>query len=219
MGWLYTRDRDLKKAGEWMEYAVKTAPESLKVRTSIASWLLEQGRASEARAHLDVAAKLDPKSVDVRRLLGLTARELKDFAAAEQVFQALSEVSPGDAWARNQWAVVLAEQPDDAKKRRALELAELSVRQDPKAVDGLTTLGTVYHRIKRLDDAERVLRAVVASGKGDSDAAYMLALVRSDRGHPEGSAALVRTALSAPGLFVFRNDAQQWLDRQPSTAK
>ncbi len=31
MGWLYTRDRDLKKAGEWMDYAVKLAPESVSV--------------------------------------------------------------------------------------------------------------------------------------------------------------------------------------------
>ena len=120
---------------------------------------------------------------------------------------------------RNQLALVLAEQADDAKRRRALELAELSVRQDPNAVDALTTLGTVYYRIKRLDDAAKVLQAVIASGKGNSDAAYVLALVRSDQGHPENAAALLKTALAAPGLFVFRNDAQQWLDRLSTKAK
>ncbi len=118
MGWLYTRDRNLKKAGEWMEYAVKVAPDSPRVRLAVASWLLEQGRATEAQAHVEAAAKLEPKSNDVRRMLGLTARERKDFAAAEQVFQALAQESPGDSWVRNQLALVLAEQPDDAKRRR-----------------------------------------------------------------------------------------------------
>jgi tetratricopeptide (TPR) repeat protein len=219
MGWLYTRDRDLKKAGEWMDYAVKLAPESVRVRMGVASWLLEQGRADEARAHAEAAARIDPKSSEVRRMLGLSARERKDFASAEQVFQALALESPGDAWVRNQLALALAEQDDDAKRRRALELAELSVRQNPNAVDALTTLGTVYYRIRRLDDAAKVLQAVIASGTGNSDAAYVLARVRSDQGHPESARTLLRTALSAPGLFVFRNDAQQWLDRFPTPAK
>ncbi len=135
MGWLYTRERDLKKAAEWMKYAVKIDPDSVRVRLGVASWLLEQGRADEAQAHVEAAAKIDPKSSEVRRMLGLAARERKDFAAAEHVFQALAQESPGDAWVRNQLALVLVEQPDDATRRRALELAELSVRQDPNAVE------------------------------------------------------------------------------------
>jgi tetratricopeptide (TPR) repeat protein len=221
MGWLYTRDRDrdLKKGGEWMEYAVKLAPESVKARIGIASWLLEQGRADEAKAHVEAAAKLDPKSNEVRRLIGLAARQRKDYAAAEQVLQALTQESPGDAGVRNQLAMVLAEQADDAKRRRAIELAELSVRQDPNSADALTTLGIVYYRNKRLDDAFKVLQSVFASGRGNSDGAYVLALVLSDKGHPENVAALLKSALEAQGLFVFRNDAQQWLDRLSAKAK
>ena len=114
---------------------------------------------------------------------------------------------------RNQLALVLAEQADDAKRRRALELAELSVRQNPKDADALATLGTVYYRLNRLDEAEKVLQAVVNSGKGNSDAAYILARVKADRGHPDTAPPLLKMALSAPGLFIFRKDAQQWLDR------
>jgi tetratricopeptide (TPR) repeat protein len=224
MGWLFTRDRDLKKAREWMDYAVKTAPESLPVRMGMAAWLLEQGRADEAQTHVEAAAKLDPKSKEVQRMLGLSARERKDYARAEEIFQALAQESPGDDWLRNQLALVLVEQADPAKQRRALELAELSVRQNPNAVDALITLGTVYYRLKRLDDAEKVLQSVFNSGKANSDAAYFLALVKADRGQAESAPALLKTALAAPGLFIFRTDAQQWLDRlttatQPQGAK
>ncbi len=77
--------------------------------------------------------------------MGLAARQRKDYAAAEQVLQALTQESPGDAAVRNQLAMALAEQADDAKRRRAIELAELSVRQDPKSADALVTLGIVYY--------------------------------------------------------------------------
>jgi tetratricopeptide (TPR) repeat protein len=219
MGWLYTRDRNYGKAQEWMDYVVKIAPDALRVRTAVASWLLEQGRGHEAQTQVEAAAKLDAKSNEVKWLLGLAARAWKDFSRSEEIFQALALESPGDAWLRNQLALMLVEQADGAKKRKALELAELSVRQNPNAADALATLGTVYFRLNRLDDAEKVLRAVVASGKGNSDAAYMLARVQADQGHLENAPSLLRTALAAPGLFIFRKDAQEWLERVSSTPK
>ncbi len=115
--------------------------------------------------------------------------------------------------------MVLAEQDDEAKRRRALELAELSVRQDPNNPEALATLGTVYYRLHRLDDAEKVLQAVVSSGKANSDAAFILARVITDRGRPDGAAPLLKMALDAPGLFVSRKEARQWLDRLTTTSK
>jgi tetratricopeptide (TPR) repeat protein len=219
MGWLYAKAANPQKAEEWMDYAVKAAPESVAVHKGRAAWLLEQGRADEAQTQAQTAARLDSKSVEIKRLLGLAARERKDFGQAEQVFQALALESPGDAWVRNQLALVLAEQADESKRRKALELSELSVRQDPNAVDALVTLGTVYYRLKRLDDAEKVLQAVLYSGKANSDAAYILAHVRADRGRLDSAPELLKTALAAPGLFIFRKDAEQWLDRLTTASK
>jgi tetratricopeptide (TPR) repeat protein len=213
LGWLYARSGDPKKAGEWMDYAVKAAPNSVATRMGVAAWLLEQGRGDEAKAQAEAASKLDPDSAEARRLVGLAARQRKDLAEAERAFADLAARSPGDARARNQLALVLAEQADESKRRRALELAELSVRLDPKGVDALSTLGTVYYHLHRLDDADTVLQAVIASGQGSSDTAYTLARVRADRGHPDAAPALLKTALDAPGLFIARKDARQWLDR------
>ena len=49
MGWLYSRAGNPKKAEEWMDYAVKSAPDSLPIHMGVAAWLLEQGRADEAK--------------------------------------------------------------------------------------------------------------------------------------------------------------------------
>ena len=202
MAWLYTRSGDVKKAEEWINYAVKTTPDSLPVRMAITTWLVERGRAQEAEAHAEAAAKLAPTSNEVKRVLGLVARQRKDYARSELIFRALAEESPGDAWVRNNLASVLAEQGDDAKRKRALELAELSIRQNPNAPDSLVTAGNVYYRLKRFADAEKVLHAVYKSGKGSSDAVYLLALVESDAGHPERVPPLLKKALSAGPLHL-----------------
>jgi tetratricopeptide (TPR) repeat protein len=213
MGWLYTNAGNLKKAEEWMNYAADSTPKSVAVQTGVANWLLQQGRGDEAKTHVDAALKLDPKSQEIKRQAGLVARQRKDFGEAEKIFQPLADSAPGDAWLRSQLALVLAEQKDEAKQRRALELAELSVRLSPKDATALATLGTVYYRLKRLDDAEKLLQAVVSSGKGTSDTAYFLALVKADRGKAAEATPLLKTALDAPGLFIFRSDARAWLDR------
>jgi tetratricopeptide (TPR) repeat protein len=219
MGWLFTAAGNLSKAGEWMDYAAKTGAESVAVQTGVAAWLIEQGGADEAQSHLDAAAKLDPKSSEVKRLMGLAARERKDFAQAEQIFQAMADESPADAWPRNQLALVLAEQPDPAKRKRALDLAELSVKQNPKAADALATLGTVDYRLGRHEDAQKLLEAVVASGNGTSDCAYILARVCEARGQSEAIPKLLKLALNTAGAFIDRKDAQEWLDRLTTKSK
>ena len=189
-------------------------PDRSPVQMAVASWLLEQGRGDEAQSHVEAAAKLDPKSNEVAavaRARGPPAQGLR--ASPSRSSRPWPTSRPATPGCATSWPWSWPSRPTTPKRQRALELAELSVRQNPKALDALATLGTVYYRLKRLDDAEKVLQAVVASGKGNSDAAYILALVKADRGQPDSAPALLKTALAAPGLFIFRKDAQQWLDR------
>ncbi len=78
MGWLFTRAGNVKKGEEWMDYGAKTAPDSLAVQIGVAAWLIEQGRPEQAASHAESASKLDPKSNEVKRLLGVAARQRKD---------------------------------------------------------------------------------------------------------------------------------------------
>jgi tetratricopeptide (TPR) repeat protein len=213
MVWLYSREGDPTKAQEWMDFAIRSDPRSHAIRVGLAAWLLGQGRDEEALAHAGAAIQLDPRSIEARRLLGLAARARQDFARSEAVFRALVNESPNDAWARTQLALVLAEQDDQAKRRQALELAERTAREAPEAADTLSTLGTVYYRLRRLDEAEKLLRAIVDSGRASSDATYILARLEADRGRAAGVPTLLKSALDAPGLFIARNDARRWLDR------
>jgi predicted Zn-dependent protease len=219
MGWLFTRAGNLKKAEEWMDYAAKTSPDSLPVRLGVASWLLEQGRPDEAQSQAETAAKIQPKSNEVQRVLGLAARQRNDLAWAERIFQDLWAQSPGDAWGRSQFALVLAAQNDETKKRRAVELAKQRVKLEPKSPRALATLGAVYFRTQRLDDAEKLLTAVFQSGQAQSDDVLALARVEEARGKKDLVAPLLKKAIAVSGLFIERNEAKRWLEELEKSTK
>jgi len=219
MGWLFTRAGNLKKAEEWMDYAAKTSPDSLPVRLGVASWLLEQGRPDEAQSQAETAAKIQPKSNEVQRVLGLAARQRNDLAWAERIFQDLWAQSPGDAWGRSQFALVLAAQNDETKKRRAVELAKQGVKLELKSPRALATLGAVYFRTQRLDDAEKLLTAVFQSGQAQSDDVLALARVEEARGKKDLVAPLLKKAIAVSGLFIERNEAKRWLEELEKSTK
>jgi predicted Zn-dependent protease len=219
MGWLYTQADDVKKAQEWMDYAVQSAANSLGVHIGLAAWLLEQNRPDEAEPHAAAAARLDASSLAARGFLGVTSRARKHFAASEQLFESLARQSPRDIWIRSQLAIVLAAQENEAKRRRALELAEAAVRETPDAPELLATLGTVYDHLSRFGEAERHLQCVVQSGEGSLDSVYILARVLAECGLPDDARELLKASLAARGLFLARKDAQEWLTRLTGNAK
>jgi tetratricopeptide (TPR) repeat protein len=213
MGWLYAQKGNHAKAAEWLEQALKRNPKDSRVQLSMARWLLHQGKAEQAKEFAVAAGKLDPKSRDTKTVRGLIARYLKNYPEAESLFQELHQEVPGDATASNQLALVLAEQADQAKRARALQLAEMNVKLYPNSAESLSTLGWVYYRLGRLEEAERALQAAVAGGTTNAETAYYLAHVLSDRGRTEDARQLLEKALKVPGSFVFRKETQDWLDR------
>jgi tetratricopeptide (TPR) repeat protein len=213
MGWLWARQKDAKKAAEWMAAAVKEEPKNARAHAGLAEWLLEQERAAEARAAAEAAAQLDPDLAELKALRGFIAWQLREPAEAERYFAAVHQESPGDFAASNQLALALAEQKDDAKRQRAVQLAEMNARLYPGSGDALGTLAWVYDRVGRASDAEQVARAARSRGTGSSDTAYYLARILSDPSRPDEVKPLLKTALEAPGRFTYRKEAREWLDR------
>jgi tetratricopeptide (TPR) repeat protein len=211
MGWFYTRKGDLGKAVEWMKYAVNSAPKDPRAHVGMASWLLQQGKPEDAKVYANAAAKLDSDSRDVKLLRGLIAQYLKDYAASERLFQAIYQESPEDFRASNQLVLALVEQPVDSKRSRALQLAEMNARLYPRSSEALGTLGWTYFRQRRLEEAERALRAAIAAGNSSADTAYYLARVIAERGQPEEAKQLLKSALSSRDNFMFRKEAQELL--------
>jgi tetratricopeptide (TPR) repeat protein len=220
MAQLYLQEGNHAKTEEWMDYAIKVAPEDPKAQMAYARWLLtEKDQADKAKIHADIAAKADPNGAEGKLLRGLIAWQLRDYEAAETIFQALHQDSPADLTASTYLALSLAAQDSDVKQRRALELAEINTRLYPNSRDTLTAVGWVYYRLKRLPEAERSLRAAFATGSTSSDGAYWLARVLWERGQPDDVKKLLKMALDAPGTFVFRKEAKELMEQAEKKPK
>lgn len=213
LAWLHTHKGNWERAAQWLETALRKAPNDPRVHLAKAQWLLQQDRAEEARDSVETVARLDPSARDVPWLRGLIARHLKDHAQAERWFQALHEQAPADFRASNQLAQVLIDQPDPGKRQRALQLAEMNARAYPQSSEVLATLGWVYYRLDRLGLAEQALQAAVAGGTASAETAYFLAHVLTAKGQSDRARELLQAAVAAPGHFLFRKDAQEWLAR------
>jgi Tfp pilus assembly protein PilF len=214
MALLYARKGDAKKAGEWFDYARKLEPKSARVRYEHATWLLEQGRAQDARAEIDEAVKLEPGSKDVQKIQGLIAWHLHDLAGAEKIFELINRDSPADPLAANMLALVLVEQDDRAKRERGRQLAEVNTVQFPRSHEALATLGWALYQTGRPELAEEKLRAAVSGARITADIAYFLARVLvdnsrsgADKGKTDDARKLLETTTKQPGAFAHREDA------------
>jgi tetratricopeptide (TPR) repeat protein len=201
----------MKSARQWMAIAVQTAPDDLRSRVGYALWLTEQGHYDEANDQATAAAKLTSDSIEIQRLQGSIARLRKDYAAAEHHLEAVYRKLPDDGQVCNLLALVLAEQADEAKGKRALQLATVNARQFPDSQDALATLGWVYFKAGRTEEAEKVLSKAASGRQVSSDVAYMCARVLIARGSAEEARGLLRSALGAPGVFLCRQEAEEAL--------
>jgi Tfp pilus assembly protein PilF len=207
MALLFTQKGDLKKAEQWFDYAQKVDPKSARVHISHSSWLLERGRATEARPEIDEAVKLEPESKDAKRLRGLIAWHLRDLAAAEQFLEPLHREAPADEAAANFLALSLVEQEDATKRKRGLELAEVNALQFPRSPAVQATLGWALYRQGRPEQADQRLRAAVSGTRITADIAYFLARVLADKGQTDDARKLLQSATQSTSAFAHRDDA------------
>lgn len=219
LGWILTERGESGPAERAMRDAVARYPGDLSARIGLATWLLQRERPHEAREHAGAALQLDPKSVRSRRVAGIVAHRLGDNEAARAHLEAALGSEPTDLTTANAMALVLAEGPDQAGLRRALQIAESNARLHPERADMLATLGWVHYRAGRLDEALKSLRAAAPKGRTTPDNAYYLACVLSDRGEVDEAIRLLRSALDAPnGQFAHREKARRRLDKLAGAA-
>jgi Tfp pilus assembly protein PilF len=213
MALLQSRKGDFKKAEEWFDYARKLEPKSARARLEHARWLLDQGRASDARGEIDEALKLDPAMKEAQKVQALIAWHLRNLAAAETILEPLHRDAPADFAVANLLALALIEQDDAAKQSRGLQLADVNAMQAPRSAEVVATLGWALYRAGKLDQAEQKLRAAVTSGRTTPDIAYFLARVLIDKTQTDDARKLLQSATSLPGAFAHRDDANVLLKK------
>ncbi len=230
LGLLAAQRNDDKKptAEDYMTMALKDV-ESGKVKDkktiaavhqAVSQWMLVNNRPEDAMKEAMAAMKADEESDALKRLIGVLALYQKNYTDAERIFSEMYTKKPDDFFASNNLALALIEAPGEgadskAKHDRAVSLAEVNVRAFPKSADAISTLGWVYFKQKRLDEAEQALKTAVsgANNQATPSTAYYLANVFVARNQLDNAVKVLQQALQFSGPFPYRVEAEQMLKR------
>jgi len=207
------KEKNHADAKKWMLSALGQAPKDLRTRLVITQWALETGEMKEAKENSVQALTIDPKSLEARILRGVVALFEGDYKGAETYFQEASIQSPSSFPASNNLALALVEQDDEAKKRRALEVAQNNAQQYPRLAEAASTYGWVLYRNGQRDRAEQALRLAASSGNISPDTAYYLAEVLNAGNRPDDAKVLLKAALDTKRPFSKKKDATALLEK------
>jgi tetratricopeptide (TPR) repeat protein len=185
-------------------------------RLHLARLWYAEGAAGVSRAveHLDTAlraAPADDKDLRAAILYELAQRHyvVEDYAGAAAAFEQVREITPDNPGVLNDLAFVYAEhlgRPQDA-----LPLAERAASLRPDSWNIADTLGTVYAKLDRPDDAARELRRSIGLSSTASNNLH-LAKVLAAQGLTQQAATHLETAQRLATDAATRAEIQALLD-------
>ncbi|MCE2793215.1 MAG: hypothetical protein LW697_12290, partial [Blastopirellula sp.] len=109
----------------------------------------------------------------------------------------------------NLWAMALAENPEQSKRQRALEVAAQNAQLQPQNPVAAAILGWVLFRQDDLNQAREWFGRASQSQRLTPEMAYFLAKFLQSSGQKEQALQLVTQALEQPGLFLYRTSARE----------
>jgi tetratricopeptide (TPR) repeat protein len=227
MAQLYEEAGQHDDAKKSIGFAVQGNPKDLNVHLLASKWALATNEMKDAQTYIDAAMKIDSKSVDAMVAGGTIARMRGDLANAEKLLQNAVMAAPANLDASNQLALVLVESKDDAKKKRAAEIAQVNMRAttqgDQFSPEAYTTAAWVLYQLGNLADAEKIMNRVLQTQRISQDGVYYLARILTDKKENDKAIAILEQAIANPSPFAQREKSAELLRQlkadKPADAK
>ena len=159
--------RDAKEAEKYLRRAIELAPSFAKPHEDLGYLLVSAGRHGEAIEILEKATRLDPKSEDAFISLGRALSMAGRGDDADAAFEAAFELNP-----RKKRLAIAAEHHKAGRFDKAEQEYRDVLREYPNDVDAMRFLAGVLTNRSENEEAEVLLRSVVASAP-DFTLAYL----------------------------------------------
>jgi hypothetical protein len=208
--------KEIKTLDGKIETYKSNKKEGSRVNSTLSQWYLGQGEFDAATKYAQAAASLDADSAAIKQLTAV----LQYFAnspEAEASFTKLNQETPDDMFAANYLALVLIESPDEAKRAKAVRVAELSARLNQKSPVALGTLAWCYYKTGKLGEAAQIFAALEQEKnlQISADMAYYMAKTFAalpSEQFPNGlsrAKSLLEKVVLSTGAFKHKADAIQ----------
>jgi len=207
-----------KSADDWIAYSLKQGEKDATAQLGVARMYWDRDDIANAKKYAAQAVKLSPDSRDAKLLQGLIARYEKDLPGAEKLFEEIYKLDPANFAAANQFVIALVDQQDQTKQGRALAIAEANWKDNQATAaypTAAATLGWVYYRLGRADDAQKMLQVAMQAGRGNisGDTAYYVAKTLVDIDRKDDAKKLLEETLKGKGPFPYRAECQELLSQ------
>jgi tetratricopeptide (TPR) repeat protein len=198
------------EAQKAFDQAMRTSGSDAKSLTAYGQWLIKNGSVQKAEQVLAEARKTNPDDLNLLILSGVAARMNNKMKPAEDFFVQAWGMSPANIEVINQLALLLIEQPEQAKRERALQFAGISSTLSNQNADAQMTLAWVFYQLERIGDAEVSLRNALQLGNLSPDSRYLIAKILVDQRKEDQAKQVLQEALESEynGIFINRQAAQ-----------
>jgi tetratricopeptide (TPR) repeat protein len=203
---------DTSEAIITLNQATEAAPKFLPTYFALAELYRAENKATRMNEILGKAVKLDPENAVLHLHLGNWHYSRKELRESLRHYNAFLGLRPDNALALNQVAWTLTQLDQDLD--RALELAKRAVKLTPPEKAGTVkdTVGWVYFKQQKYQEAEKELKQAVESVPDNPTIRYHLAVVYERQAKKKEAAAALEKALSGKE-FPEANDARRLLDQ------
>lgn len=201
----------------------KNKKEGSRVYSTLSQWYLGQGEFDKATEYANKATAIDKDSPALKQLTAVLHYFANNYEAAEKDFTAMHQESPQDFFAANYLALTLIEakgadgKPDPIKQAKAVQVAELSARLNPKSPVALATLAWCYFNTGKLGEAAQIFAAFEQQQNMEisADTAFYMAKTYAALPSAQFPQALSRAkqllenVVRTGGAFKYRKEAER----------
>ncbi|MFZ1082383.1 MAG: tetratricopeptide repeat protein [Candidatus Kryptoniota bacterium] len=168
----YFQKNDFNRMANEMSRAVGIFPEDFRINLFYGLALNRVGKNAEAVKPLEKAVALKPMDMDALSTLALVYEALSRYDDAYRVYETALKVDSNNSLILNNYAYSLSERELDLQK--ALKMAQMAVKLDPKNSAYLDTIGWVYFKLGDYENAESfVKKALLLRTQADGSPATL----------------------------------------------
>jgi len=216
LGLLYSFGQAHDEAAEQAAAAMALAPDDAGVRTLNAGVLLQQGKTDEALANVDKALQADPTYIRAISLKASILAEEEPDQALAALDAAIGKLTPEDAVSLRRMKLLILQRQQRTAEVEA-ELAALA-RDLPEERSYALDLARLYESQGRVDDAEKVMRSMVAGPGSDAQSKINLAVfltqARTPAAAEEALKAFVEAQPDSQPLKLALSEFYEYQNRQ-----
>jgi Flp pilus assembly protein TadD len=209
LGLVHSARRDAASAEAAFAKATQIDPRLPEPHVRLAELYAVDGKSDAALTHALEALKLDRNNTRAMMIVGTVYQQRGDASKARDAYQNLLKLSPRDAGAANNLAVLLSEQENDLDG--ALKYATLAQQIAPGDPHVADTLGWILYRRRSFDEAAKLLRGSAQRLPDSPSVNYHFGMVSQQLGDKVAARQALTKAVSSPANFTGKDEARKAL--------